>query len=83
MLLTQEIKDSFSAKKKTGAVFVDLTAAYGMAPRPHLQATPPSSRQAYGSLIMELVRNRNGTLITRPGKQSRLQRLNPLRGIRI
>jgi len=27
-LLTQEIEDSFSAKKKAGAVFVDLTAAY-------------------------------------------------------
>ena len=28
-LLTQDIEDSFSAKKKAGAVFVDLTAAYG------------------------------------------------------
>jgi len=39
-LLTQDVEDSFSAKKKAGAVFVDLTAAYGhcMAPRPHLQA---------------------------------------------
>jgi len=27
-LLTQDIKDSFSAKKKAGAVYVDLTAAY-------------------------------------------------------
>ena len=27
-LLTQEIEDSFSAKQKAGAVFVDLTAAY-------------------------------------------------------
>jgi len=27
-LLTQDIEDSFSAKKKAGAVFVDLTAAY-------------------------------------------------------
>jgi len=26
-LLTQDIEDSFSAKKKAGAVFVDLTAA--------------------------------------------------------
>jgi len=26
--LTQDIEDSFSAKKKAGAVFVDLTAAY-------------------------------------------------------
>ena len=28
VLLTQSIKDSFKAKKKTGAVFVNLTAAY-------------------------------------------------------
>jgi len=27
-LLTQESENSFSAKKKAGAVFVDLTAAY-------------------------------------------------------
>ena len=27
-LLTQDIEDSFSAKKKPGAVFVDFTAAY-------------------------------------------------------
>jgi len=27
-LLTHDIEDSFSAKKKTGIVFVDLTAAY-------------------------------------------------------
>jgi len=26
--LTQDTEDSFSAKKKAGAVFVDLTAAY-------------------------------------------------------
>ena len=28
VLLTKSIGDSFEAKKKTGAVFVDLTAAY-------------------------------------------------------
>ena len=28
VLLTQNIEDSFEAKKKTGAVFIDLTAAY-------------------------------------------------------
>jgi len=27
-LLTQDIEDSFSAKKKAGAVFIDLTVAY-------------------------------------------------------
>jgi len=30
-LLAQEIEDSFSEKKKAGAVFVDLTAAYDTA----------------------------------------------------
>ena len=29
VLLTQNIEDSFEAKKKTGAVIVDLTTAYG------------------------------------------------------
>ena len=29
-LLTQDIEDSFSTEKKAGAVFVDLTAAYGV-----------------------------------------------------
>ena len=31
VLLTQNIEDSFEAKKKAGAVFVDLTAAYDTA----------------------------------------------------
>jgi len=30
-LLTQDIEDSFSAKRETGAVFIDLTAAYDTA----------------------------------------------------
>ena len=30
VLLTQNIEDSFETKKKAYAVFVDLTAAYGM-----------------------------------------------------
>ena len=40
-LLTQDIEDSFSAKKKAGALFVDLKTAYDrhcMALWPHLQA---------------------------------------------
>ena len=28
ILLTQNIEDSFEAKKKAGVVFIDLTAAY-------------------------------------------------------
>ena len=33
-LLTQKMEDSFSAKKKAGAVFVDFTAAYGTVASP-------------------------------------------------
>ena len=51
-LLTQEIEDSVSAKKKAGAWFVNLTATYNtiwycIVPRPHLQATSFSSGQAH------------------------------------
>jgi len=36
----KEDEDSFSAKKKAGVRFVDLTAACdSLAPRPHLQAS--------------------------------------------
>jgi len=34
-LLTQDIEDNFLAKKKAGAVFVDLTAAYDTARQAH------------------------------------------------
>ena len=38
VLLTQNIENSFEAKKKAGAVFVDLTATYdSLAPWSHLQ----------------------------------------------
>jgi len=38
-LLTQDIEDSFSSKKKAGTVFVDLTpGATVWHPKPHLQA---------------------------------------------
>ena len=65
------------AKKKAGTVFVDLTAAYytvwhrgltckllNLLPDGHLVL-----------LIMEFVRNRNVTLTTGTGKQSRLRHL--------
>ena len=76
-LLTQEIEDSFSAKKKAGAVFVDLTAAYdtvwhrGLTCK--LLRLLPDRHMV--SLIMELVRNRSFTLTTGNGPQSRLRRL--------
>jgi len=74
-LLTQDIEDSFSDKKKAGAVFVDLTAAYGtvwhrgltckllrLLPYRHMVHT-----------IMEMVSNRSFTLTT--GQRSWLRRL--------
>ena len=71
VLLTQNIEDSFEAKKKAGAVFVDLTAAYvtlwhrgltcklfRLLPDKHTVQT-----------IMELVRNRIFTLTIADSKQ--------------
>ena len=77
VLLTQNVEDSFEAKKKAGAVFVDLTVAYDtvwyrcltckllrLLPDKHMVR-----------MIMELVRNRSFTLTTGESKQSRLRRL--------
>ena len=69
-LMTQEIEDCFSAKKKAGAAFVDLTAAYdtlwhrGLACK-LLRLIP--DRQLV-RMIMELVQNRSFTLTTGNGK---------------
>ena len=77
VLLTQNIEDSFEAKKKAGAVFVDLTAAYdtvwhrGLTCK--LLRLLPDKHMA--RMIMELVRNRRFTLTTGDSKQSRLRRL--------
>ena len=77
VLLTQNIEDSFEAKKKTGAVFVNLTAAYdtvwhrGLTCK--LLRLLPDKHMV--KMIMELVRNRSFTLITGNSKQSRLRRL--------
>ena len=76
-LLTQDIEDSFSAKKKAGAVFVDLTAAYdtvwhrGLTCK--LLRLLPDKHMV--RMIMELVRNRSFTLTTGDSKRSRLRRL--------
>ena len=76
-LLTQDIEDSFSAKRKAGAVFVDLTAAYdtvwhrGLTCK--LLRLLPDRHMV--RMIMELVRNRSFTLTTGDGKRSRLRRL--------
>ena len=74
VLLTQNIKDSFKAKKKTGAVFINLTAAYdtvwhrGLTCK--LLRLLPDKHMI--KMIMELVRNQSFTLTTGDSKQSRL-----------
>ena len=83
VLLTQNIEDSFEAKKKAGAVFSNLTTAYdtvwhcGLTCR--LLRFLPNKYMV--RMIMELVRNRSFTLTTGDSKQSRLRRLkNVLQG---
>ena len=77
VLLTQNIEDLFEAKKKAGAVFVDLTAAYDTVwyrglPCKLLRLLPDKHMVR---MIMELVRNRSFTLSTGDRKQGRLRRL--------
>ena len=77
VLLTQNIEDSFEAKKKAGAVFVDLTAAYdtvwhrGLTCK--LLRLLPDKHMV--RMIMKLVRNRSFTLTTGDSKRCRLRRL--------
>ena len=77
VLLTQNIEDLFEDKKKAGAVFVDLTAAYDTVW--HRGLTCKLLRLLLDKhmvrIIMELVRNRSFTLTTGDNKQSRLRRL--------
>ena len=77
VLLAQNIEDSFKAKKKAGAIFINLTAAYdtvwhrGLTCK--LLRLLPDKHMV--KMIMELVRNRSFTLTTSDSKQSRLRRL--------
>ena len=77
VLLTQNIEDSFEAKKKAGAVFVNLTADYdtvwhrGLTCK--LLRLLPDKHMV--KMIMKLVRNRTFTLTTGYSKQIRLRRL--------
>ena len=77
VLLTQNIEDSFEAKKKAGAVFIDLTAAYNTVWHRDLTCKLlrllPDMHMV--KMIMELVRNQSFTLTTGDRKQSRLRRL--------
>ena len=74
VLLTQNIEDLFKAKKKTGSIFVDLTAAYdtvwhrGLICK--LLRLLPDKHMV--RMIMELVWNRSLTLTTGDSKQRRL-----------
>jgi len=76
-LLTQNIEDSFSDKKKAGAVFVDVTAANDTVWHPGLTCKLlqllPDRYMVH--MIMEMVSNRSLTLTTGNRKRSRLRRL--------
>ena len=72
--MTQNIEDSFEAKKKVDALFVDLTAAYDTVW--HCDFTCKLLRLLLDKLmvriIMELVQNQSFTLTTGDSDQSRL-----------
>ena len=76
VLLTQNIEDSFEAKKKAGALFVNLTATYDTVWHRGLTCKLLRLRpdEHMVRMIMELVRNRSFTLTTGESKQSRLRR---------
>ena len=75
--MIQEMEDCFSAKKKTGAVFVDHTAAYdtvwycGLACK-FVRLLPD---RHLVRMIVELIQNRSFILTAGSGKQSILRRL--------
>ena len=75
--MTQDIEDCFEAKKKAGAVFLDLTAAYDIVWHRGLTCKLlrllPDRHMV--RMIMELVYNRSFTLTTGSGQRSRLRRL--------
>ena len=72
VLLTQNIENSFEAKKKAGVVVVDLTATYdtfwyrGLIPK--LLRLLPDKHMV--RMIIELVRNQSFTLTTDNSKQA-------------
>ena len=76
VLLTQNIENSFEAKKKAGAVFVDLIAAYDTVWHRDLACKLfrllPDKHMV--RMIMELARNRSFTLTIGDSKQTRLRR---------
>ena len=73
-LLTQKIEDSFLAKKKDSAGFVNLTAVYIIVWHCGLTCKLLCLLNRHmDSLIMELFHNPSFTLTTGVGKQNRLQ----------
>ena len=74
VLLTQNIEDSFEAKKKAGAIFVNLTAAYDTVWHRGLtcKLLRLLSNKHMVRMIMELVQNQSFTLTIGDSKQSRL-----------
>jgi len=76
-LLTQGIKDSFSAIKKAGAVFVNLTIGYDTVWHCSLTCKLlrllPDRHMVH--MIMEMVGNRSFTLTTGNGQRSRIRHL--------
>jgi len=83
LTVDEVIEDSFLAKKKAGAVFVNLTAAYdtvwhrGLTCK--LLELLPDRHMVH--MIMEMVSNRSFTLTTGNCKRSRLRRLKNPTGI--
>ena len=77
VLLTQNIEDSFEAKKNAASIFIDLTAAYDTVWHRGLtcKLLRLLSDKHIIKMIMELVQNRSFTLTTNDSKQSRLRRL--------
>ena len=76
-LLTQNIQDSFEAKKKAAALFVTLSADYDSVWHRGLTCKLlrflPDKHMIL--MIMEFVRNRSFTLTTGDSKRSKLRRL--------
>ena len=73
VLLTQNIEDSFEAKKKAGAVFVNLTAAYDTVW--HRGLTCKLVRLLPDKHTVRMMMDRSFRLTIVDSKQSRLRRL--------
>jgi len=75
-LLMQDVEDSFSAKKRAGALFVYLTATYRSLWHRGLTCKLLRPDRHMVRRIMEMVGNCSFTFTTGNNKRSRLRRLN-------